>query len=151
MTQHIVAWLANPDRARELPVRKPRPGTDMDELRREARKLKDKRDQLARLLAEDVLTEKGVRAERTRIDTRLGQIKTVLADDQPDLLPELANAPDDPAERKLWVQAMWNDLPLARRRVITKRMVRVTILPMEHRGGNVFNPAFVKVEKNYPS
>ena len=41
-----------------------------------ARKLHAKRDDLAQLLTEDVLTEAGVRQEHKRIDARLAQIST---------------------------------------------------------------------------
>ena len=90
MAKVMIARLSQPDIADLLPAPEPRPEVDVKALRAEARKLHAKRDDLARLLSEDVLTEAGVRQERKRIDARLAEISTELADaTQIDLLPEL--------------------------------------------------------------
>jgi Recombinase len=89
MAQVMIARLSQPDIAGLLPAPEPRQEVDVRALRAESRKLHAKRDDLARLLSEDVLTEAGVRQERKRIDARLAQISTELADaTQIDLLPE---------------------------------------------------------------
>jgi site-specific DNA recombinase len=80
MAKVIIARLGRDDIADLLPAPEPRPEVDVKALRAEARKLHAKRDDLARLLTEDVLTEAGVRQERKRIDARLAQISTELAD-----------------------------------------------------------------------
>ena len=95
----------------------------MTALRAESRKLHAKRDDLARLLSEDVLTEAGVRQERKRIDARLAQISTELADaTQIDLLPELRAPGADPAR-------VWKGLSLPRQREIVRLLCEVTLLP----------------------
>ena len=95
----------------------------MAALRAESRKLHAKRDDLARLLSEDVLTEAGVRQERKRIDARLAQISTDLADaTQMDLLPELRAPGADPAR-------VWKELSLARQREIVRLLCDVTLMP----------------------
>ena len=143
----VIRYLARPDLADVLPDRKLRAGADTVALRAESKRLAAKRDDLARLLMDEVLTEKGVRIERERIDARLTAIGAELASDTADELPEVQGAPDDPAERLRWVQDVWFALPLARRRAIVRILVRVTILPIEHRGGNVFDPASVRIEE----
>ncbi|MGH3149634.1 MAG: hypothetical protein ACRDOB_02740, partial [Streptosporangiaceae bacterium] len=88
MTKVMIARLARDDIADLLPPPEPRPDVDEKALRAESRKLHAKRDDLARLLGEDILTEAGVRQERKRIDARLAEISTELADaTQIDLLP----------------------------------------------------------------
>jgi hypothetical protein len=99
MAQVMIARLGQADIADLLPAPEPGPEVDMTALRAEAGKLHAKRDDLARLLSEDVLTEAGVRQERKRIDARLAQISTDLADaTQMDLLPEL-RTPGAPISR----------------------------------------------------
>jgi hypothetical protein len=96
---------------------------DVKALRAESRKLHAKRDDLARLLSEDVLTEAGVRQERKRIDARLAEISTELADaTQIDLLPELRAPGADPAR-------VWKELSLPRQREIVRLLCQVTLLP----------------------
>ena len=96
----MITRLSQPDIAGLLPAPEPRPEVDVKALRAEARKLHAKRDDLARLLSEDVLTEAGVRQERKRIDARLAQISTDLADaTQIDLLPELRAPRSRPGPR----------------------------------------------------
>ena len=55
-----------PDVVGLLPAPEPSPEADVKALRAESRKLHAKRDDLARLRSEDVLTEAGVRQERKR-------------------------------------------------------------------------------------
>ena len=123
MTEVMIARLGQPDIAGLLPAPEPRPEVDVTALRGEARKLHAKRDDLARLLSEDVLTEAGVRQERKRIDARLAQISTELADaTQIDLLPELRAPGADPAR-------VWQGLSLPRQREIVRLLCEVTLLP----------------------
>jgi site-specific DNA recombinase len=123
MAQVMIARLGREDIADLLPAPEPRPEVDVTALRAEARKLHTKRDDLARLLSEDVLTEAGVRQERKRIDARLAQISTDLADaTQIDLLPELRAPGADPAR-------VWKDLSLPRQREIVRLLCEVTLLP----------------------
>ncbi len=123
MTKVMIARLARDDIADLLPAPEPRPDVDVKALRAESRKLHAKRDDLARLLGEDVLTEAGVRQERKRIDARLAEIGTELADaTQIDLLPELRARGADPAR-------VWKGLSLARQREIVRMLCDVTLFP----------------------
>jgi site-specific DNA recombinase len=123
MAKVMIARLGQPDIADLLPTPEPRPEVDVTGLRAEARKLHAKRDDLARLLSEDMLTEAGVRQERKRIDARLAEISTELADaTQIDLLPELRALGADPAR-------VWKELSLARQREIVRLPCDVTLLP----------------------
>jgi hypothetical protein len=132
-----VARLSQPDIA-DLLKPPPRPGTDAGALRAEARKLNRKRDDLARLLAEDVLTEAGVRAERKRIDAQLAGIAGQLAaSDRPDPLAEFRDRP---------AAAVWESLSLPRKRAVIRELMTVTILPVVKRGGNQFDEDSVRIE-----
>ena len=114
----------------------------MKALRAEARKLHAKRDDLARLLSEDVLTEAGVRQERKRIDARLAQISTELADaTQIDLLPELRAPGADPAR-------VWKELSLPRQREIVRLLCDVTLLPGRMR--QPFDPQAANADRVAP-
>ena len=112
----MLARLSQPDLADLLPAPEPRPEVDVKALRA-------KRDDLARLLSEDVLTEAGVRQERQRVDAQLAQISTDLADaTQIDLLPELRAPGADPAR-------VWKGLSLPRQREIVRLLCDVTLFP----------------------
>ncbi len=132
MAKLMIARLAREDIADLLPAPEPRPDVDVKALRAEARKLHGKRDDLARLLSEEVLTEAGVRQERKRIDARLAEISTDLADaTQIDLLPELRVPGADPAR-------VWKELSLPRQREIIRLLCEVTLFP--GRRQQPFNP-----------
>jgi hypothetical protein len=123
MHKVMIARLGLDDIADLLPAPEPRPDVDVKALRAETRKLHAKRDDLARLLGEDILTEAGVRAERKRIDARLAEIAADLADaTQVDLLPELRAPGADPAR-------VWKELSLARQREIVRMLCEVTLMP----------------------
>jgi DNA invertase Pin-like site-specific DNA recombinase len=133
MTKVMIARLARDDIADLLPAPEPRPDVDVKALRAESRKLHAKRDDLARLLSEDILTEAGVRQERKRIDARLAEISTDLAGaTQIDLLPELRAPGADPAR-------VWKELSLPRQREIVRLLCDVTLFP--NRTRKPFNPA----------
>ena len=132
MSKLMIARLGRDDIADLLPAPAPRPDVDVKALRAESRKLHAKRDDLARLLSEDILTEAGVRQERKRIDARLAEIGTELADaTQIDLLPELRVPGADPAR-------VWKELSLARQREIVRMLCDVTLFP--NRTRKPFNP-----------
>ena len=119
---------------------KPTVTADTAGLRAEERKLKRKRDDLARLLAEEILTEQGVRIERKRIDARLAQIAVELASsDQSDPLPEFRDPDAD-------ILAVWDRLGIPRQRAVVKLLYTVTILPVR-RMGNQFDPESVQIER----
>jgi DNA invertase Pin-like site-specific DNA recombinase len=131
-----VERLSRPDAA-DLLRPPPRTGIDGDKLRAEARRLAGKRDDLARLLMADVLTEVGVRKERKRIDARLAEIAAQLAaSDQPDGLAEFRGAP---------AAQVWDALSLPRRRAVVKLLMDVTILPAARKGSG-FDPDSIRVD-----
>ena len=113
--------------AKDLLKPPPRPDVDAKALRAQAKKLNGKRDDLARLLTEEVLTEAGVRAERKRIDAQLAKIGAQLgASDEADPLPEFRG--DQPAA------AVWESLSLPRKRAVVRLLTTVTILPVTRKG-----------------
>jgi hypothetical protein len=119
----------------------PRQTADTGALRAEERKLNAKVDDLARLYAEGILSERGVRQEKKRIDERLAQIAAELAaSDVTDPLPEFRD-PDVDAI------TVWAGLGLARQRSIVKLLYDVVILPVGRRGGNVFDEDSVKITR----
>jgi site-specific DNA recombinase len=114
----------------------PKVTADTGKLRAEVRQLKRKKDDLARLLTEEILTEAGVRKERKRIDARLTRIEAELAaSDEADPLPEIRNL--DPDANLLEV---WDALGLSRQRAVLRLLYTVKIEPVGRRGGNVFDP-----------
>jgi len=134
----VMAYLSRPDLDAVLPRPRPRPGTDAGALRREARQLTGKRDDLARLLGEDVLTEAGVRKERKRIDARLAVISAELAaSDEPDPVREFRGRVD--------AVSVWESLSLPRKQAIVRELVRVRILPARRKGSR-FDEDSVRVE-----
>lgn len=141
VTERILALLKQ-----EAPILlKPAPKVTADtgKLRAEVRQLKRKKDDLARLLTEEILTEAGVRAERKRIDARLTRIEAELAaSDEADPLPEIRHL--DPDANLLEV---WNALGLNRQRTILRLLYDVTIMPVAKRGGNTFDPGSVTMTR----
>jgi DNA invertase Pin-like site-specific DNA recombinase len=113
---------------------------DAKALRASKRKLTAKRDDLARLLAEDILTEAGVRKERRRLDARLAEVTAQLAaSGTPDPLPEFRD-PDTDA------LAVWGGLGLARQRAVVRLLYDVTIMPAARQGAR-FDPDTVRLAR----
>lgn len=124
------------------PPPRPDPNGDAEKLRAEARKLRRKRDDLARLLTEEILTEAGVRTERKRIDARLDRIAAELAtSDAIDPLPEFRALDPD-----VTLLEVWDSLGLPRQRAIVKLLFDVVILPAG-RKGNRFDPDSVRITR----
>ena len=123
-----------------LLVPAPKVTADTGKLRAEAGRLTAKRDDLARLYNEEVLTEAGVRQERKRIDARLAAIAAELAaSDQADPLPEFRSADVDAA-------AVWASLGLARQRAIVRLLYDIEIQPGQ-RGGRMSDEVFAGTVK----
>jgi len=121
----------------------PKVTADTGALHAEARKLNAKVDDLARLLGEGILTERGVRAERKRLDGRLAQITAELAaSDVSDPLPEIRNLDPD-----VTMLELWDSLGLARQRAIVRLLYDVVIMPVGRRGGNKFDEDSVKITR----
>lgn len=112
----ILARLALPDAAALLA-----PDVDLDALRGEANALRERRDALAAMLGEGLLSASAVRTQARKVRERLieveGQIAAAAGDN-----PALAVASADD------VAAAWRSLELASRRSVVRTLVDVTIL-----------------------
>lgn len=127
----IVARLSRPD-ARTLLA----PDLDVDKLRAQAVELRRRRDGLAGLLADGLLSPSAVRAQAGKLTQALetldGQITAALGDSP---AVEVASA-EDPADA-------WQRLPLTSRRQVVELLVEVMILPAGK--GVPFDPQHVRV------
>jgi DNA invertase Pin-like site-specific DNA recombinase len=121
----IVRILDNPDNADLL--RPPaRAGVDVEALKSESARLTKKKAQLARMLTDDEIEEADCKRETRRIRARLAEIAGQLA---------ATGAPDPLAEfRGRPAQAVWDSLPIARRREVAKLLVEVKFMPARPRG-----------------
>lgn len=132
----VVAARLERDDAAQLLVDDGRP--DAAELRREAQALRARLDSLASLLAEDILTESGVRRESKRLRGRLAAVEAGQADaGRVNVLGPLIDAPD--------VGAAWAALDTDRQRAAVDTLMTVTLLP-PGRGTRVFRPETVAIE-----
>jgi len=115
----------------------PRPGTDTAALRAEARKLRERKRAQVRMHAAGDLDDSDLAAGMRVIRDRLAAVESQLAaSDVPDPLAEFRDRP---------AAAVWESLPLARKRAVVRLLMRVTILPSLRRGRG-FDEASVRVE-----
>lgn len=113
------------------------PDDDLDSLRAEAVDLRQRRDDLAELLAEGLLSPAKVREQSTVLGNRLRDVEARLsAAAGGDPVAALAGAVD--------VSAVWQALPLSQRRGVVEALVDVTILPSGK--GVRFDPEQVQIE-----
>jgi DNA invertase Pin-like site-specific DNA recombinase len=117
---------------------RPRPGVDVKGLRAEARKLEKRKRAQVRMHADGLIDDadlaEGARAIRKRLDA----IKTKLAEsDDVDPLEEFRGDANP--------FAVWDALPLERRRQVVRLLVRVTLLPAR-RTGRGFDRDSVRIE-----
>ncbi|MFF5214782.1 recombinase family protein [Micromonospora sp. NPDC000442] len=119
VTEVVIGRLERPDAALLLADDK-RP--DAVKLRREARALRTRLDNLAGLLADGTLTETGVRRESAKLRAKLEEVERQQADaGRADILGPLINAPD--------VRAAVEALDTDRLRVVIDTLMTVTLLP----------------------
>ena len=119
MGEVVIERLSRPDAVRLLADDK-RP--DARKLRREARALRIRLDSLAGLLADEVLTEAGVRRESTKLKAKLAAVEAQQADaGRADILGPLIRAADK--------RAAWEALDTDRQRVVIDILMTVTLLP----------------------
>jgi DNA invertase Pin-like site-specific DNA recombinase len=134
---HITAYLGRDDN-RDLLRPAARPGVDAPALRAEAHRLTVIGQRQARMHAlgdmPDAEYAEGARARKARLDEIAGQLAAATA---PDPLKEFRDQPD-PA-------AVWESLPLPRKRAVARLLVTVTLLPATRRGSG-FDPESVRVE-----
>jgi site-specific DNA recombinase len=137
----IIDRLSRPDAANLLrpPVR---PGIDTVALRAEQKRLEIAGTSQARMHALGEITDSEMRAgsrlRQARLAEIAGQLSAVTA---PDPLAEFRGAPD--------AGAVWDALPLARKRGVLAVLARVTLLPAARRGSG-FDLASVRVEPIHP-
>jgi hypothetical protein len=139
----VVARLARPDAVDLL-----RPaGPDTAKLEAEAVALRAKRDSLARLLIDEVLTEAEVRADAEQLRTKLADVEARMA--ATDFGSELAGLPLGTPE----VAAAWEGLPLDRKRRVINLLMTVTLAPSSKGrppgwkpGASYFRPDTVRCE-----
>ncbi|EYR63274.1 hypothetical protein N866_01825 [Actinotalea ferrariae CF5-4] len=128
----IVARLARPDALALLS-----PDVDLDALRERARDLRERRDNLAALLAEGLLSAASVREQAGKISTELREVEGRIdgaTGDNPALT--VASSAD--------AAAAWEALALESRRAVVKALVSVTV---ERAGkGARFSPEQVRIE-----
>ena len=128
----VLARLARPDAVALLT-----PAEDIDALRTTATDLRDRRDSLAALLADGLLSPASVREQAGRLSTELkaieGRIATAVGDNP---AVQVASAAD--------VGTAWEALTLAQRRAIVRLLMTVTV---ERAGkGARFTPEQVRIE-----
>lgn len=115
VTGAIVARLSMPDAAELLS-----PAVEVAPLMEEAVTIRERRDDLAALLAEGVLTRAAVREQSERLGARLAELETEIGNAQGvGPLGALIGAED--------VAARWNAAPLAAQRDLIRGMCAVTI------------------------
>lgn len=130
----VVARLSQPDAA-SLLVDSKRPDTKA--LRTQAQALRSRLDGLARLYAEGLLTEAGVRRESESLRSRLAEVEAQQVDaGRADVLGPMLKG--NAAEA-------WEALDNDRRRLIIDTLMTVTVLP-PGRGTRTFRPETVVIE-----
>ncbi|MFC7763543.1 recombinase family protein [Catellatospora bangladeshensis] len=130
----VVERLSRPD-ARLLLQRNT--GPDVAVLRREVKALRKRLDGLATLLADEVLTEAGVRRESARLKAKIAETEQLLADNgRVDVLGPLIEADDK--------QAAWDALDTARQRLVVDTLM-IVALRSTGRGTRTFRPESVEI------
>jgi DNA invertase Pin-like site-specific DNA recombinase len=113
-----------------------RTGIDTSELRKEAKKIRERKAQHLRLHMRGLINDSDLEESLRDAKDRLAVIDSQLAEcDEPDQLAEFR---DKPAE------TVWASLPLARKRAIVKLLADITIMPSARRGRG-FDPDSVLV------
>jgi site-specific DNA recombinase len=128
----MIARLSRPDAASLLA-----PSVDLDALRAEVTDLRDRRDALAALLADGVLSAAAVAEQAGRLTRRLAEIEgriTAALGDSP--AAALVNADD--------VAAAWEGLGVRSRKTAIDTLMTVTILPAGK--GQRFDPEHVRID-----
>ena len=131
----VVARLCEPDVA-DLLVDHDRP--DAKALRARRVELRARLDGLAKLYADGVLTETGVRQQSEKLRAELARIEALQVDSgRVDTLRPLVDAED--------VKAVWDGLGTARQRAVVDILMHVILRP-PGRGSRNFDPASVRIE-----
>ena len=113
------------------------PDEDVDALRLQATDLRDRRDALAALLADGLLSPASVRGQAGKLGKDIDSIEhrvAIALGDNP--AAAVAGSGD--------VEAAWLDLPLASQRSVIRALMEVTVLPAGK--GARFTPEQVRIE-----
>lgn len=128
----VVTRLGMPDAAKMFAT-----GDTTTELRAKAQELRDRRDGLAALLAEGIMSVSSVREQAGKLTRELGEIENTIGSAE-GLNPATAViAAEDVAEA-------WNGLPLGTQRQIIRTLLSVTVLPAGK--GRGFDPEQLRIE-----
>lgn len=133
----VVGRLARSDAAALLT-----PDVDLDELRREAGELRDRREELAQLLAEGLLTATAVRSQATGLKARLETIEAEIGAALGESVAAVLATSGD-------VRATWEAMPLGRQRQVVDELLTATLLPAGK--GVRFEPEQVRVQWKSPT
>jgi DNA invertase Pin-like site-specific DNA recombinase len=133
----VIARLSRPD-ALDLLV----PDVDVDALRAQAVELRDRRDAIAEMLAEGIITSGAAREQARRLTDHIGELEAGIgAAVGTSPAANLASADD--------VAAAWEALDLPGRREVIRTLMRITVLPAR-RGRLPFDPATVAIQWRQP-
>jgi site-specific DNA recombinase len=133
VTAIVVERLSRPDVADLVAVDRP----DVTGIQTEATALRRRRDQLAEAFADGVLTRSQLLAGTRRIEGRLGEIETELADAaQVTVLAAFVDQGD--------VRAIWDGLDLDQRRAVVDTLMTV-VIQSPGQGTRVFRPETVEI------
>jgi site-specific DNA recombinase len=128
----VVARLSQPDAVALLT-----PDVDLDALRAKVTELRNRRDGLARLLADGLLSASAVRDQAAKLTAAISDLEREIMSavgDGP--LAEVVNAAD--------VERTWTALPLTAKRAVIETLMVITILPIGK--GIRFDPDQVQIE-----
>lgn len=113
----IVGLLGRPDAAKMFSMPE-----DVGALRKRLTELRDRREQLAVLLAEGLLTAASVREQSGKLSREIGELEAALsAADAVNPVAGIIGAPD--------VGEAWADLPIWTKRAIVRALITVTVMP----------------------
>ena len=132
VTEAVIARLSRPDAVDLLQA-----DVDLDALRAQITELRDRRDGLAGLLADGLLSGPAVRDQATKLTVRISELEqqiTAATGDGP--LAQMVGVDD--------VRAVWRKLDLRSRRAIIQTLLDVTVLPVG--SGTRFTDRHVSVE-----
>lgn len=135
----VVDLLSRPDAVELVSPR----GDDATELHTRAAAARARRDALAEDFAAGDIERSQLKAGTARINADLAELESQLADlAAGTVLDGIAGHAD--------AAAIWEALPIERRRAIVDATVTVTVLPGRRGGTGAFDPAHVRVERKAP-